>query len=104
MLIQVNSDHNVEVTESLADYFRTESTQTLHRFEEHVTRLEIHLRDENGAKGGADDKRCMIEARMEGHQPFAATCHEDTIQKAFHGALDKIKHALGKEMDKMKQH
>ncbi len=104
MLIQVNSDHNVEINEQLVEYLTTESNKSLSRFEEHVTRLEIHFRDENGAKGGADDKRCMIEARMEGHQPFVATCHEDTIQKAFHGAIDKIKHSLSKEMDKMKQH
>ena len=104
MTIQINSDHNVEVNESLTEYIKAEVAKSLHRFEEHVTRLEIHFRDENGAKGGADDKRCLIEARMEGHNPFAATCHEDTIQKAFHGAMDKVKHALSKEMDKMKQH
>lgn len=104
MTIQINSDKNIEITEELAAYFKAESSKSLRRFEEHLTRLEIHFRDENAAKGGADDKRCLIEARMEGHQPFAATCHEDTIQKAFQGATDKIKHALGKEMDKLKQH
>ena len=104
MIIQINSDNNVEVTEALTDYINAEVAKSLHRFEEQVTRLEIHFRDENGAKGGADDKRCLIEARMEGHNPFAATCHDDNIQKAFHGAIDKIKHSLSKEMDKLKQH
>jgi hypothetical protein len=35
--------------------------------------VEVHLSDENGKKGGSHDKRCMMEARLEGHQRGALT-------------------------------
>ena len=37
------------------------------RFSAHITRVEVHLGDENAGKRGSDDKRCMMEARLEGH-------------------------------------
>ena len=49
---------------------------------EHITRVEVHLSDENGKKGGSHDKRCMMEARLEGHQPIAVTHEAETIAQA----------------------
>jgi hypothetical protein len=47
-----------------------------------VTRLEVHLADENSDKFGINDKRCLIEARPVNMQPVAVTNHADT-EKAF---------------------
>ncbi len=38
-----------------------------------------------------NDKRCMLEARIEGMQPIAVTAHGDIIQEALKGALSKLK-------------
>ena len=38
-----------------------------------ITRIEVHLSDENSLKGGDHDKRCMLEARIAGMQPLAVT-------------------------------
>lgn len=36
-----------------------------------ISRVEVHLSDEDGKKGGQNDKRCMMEARLDGRQPAA---------------------------------
>ena len=94
MTIQINTDNNVENSARLKSYFTEELQKSLARFEDKVTRLEVHFTDENGDKFGLNDKRCVIEARPENMPPVAVTEHADTIEKAFSGALDKIKKVL----------
>ncbi|MGA9828885.1 MAG: HPF/RaiA family ribosome-associated protein, partial [Rhodanobacteraceae bacterium] len=62
----------------------------LGRFSNHITRVEVHLTDENANKSGEHDKRCVMEARFEGRQPIAVTDHAATLDKAIHGAIHKL--------------
>ncbi|MBF6609019.1 MAG: HPF/RaiA family ribosome-associated protein [Flavobacterium sp.] len=102
MLIQINTDNNIEGRERMEVYFRSVLEESLHRFEDHITRLEVHLGDENSEKFGTDDKRCMIEARLAGKQPIAVINHSDTTEKSFNGAIEKMKKVLATTFDKMK--
>ena len=102
MTVQINTDNNVEGHERLKTYIADELSSGLARFEDRITRLEVHLADENSDKSGVNDKRCVIEARPENLQPVAVTNHADTIEKAFHGALDKIKKVLETTFEKKK--
>jgi ribosome-associated translation inhibitor RaiA len=104
MKIQFNTDKNIEGHERLETYFTEELQKDLSRFEEKVTRVEVHLVDENGAKGGVNDKRCVIEARPAKLQPIAVTAHADTIEKAFFQAVEKIKKTLTSTLDKQHAH
>lgn len=104
MQIQFNTDKTVEGHERMQNHFSTEIEAKLKRFEDKITRLEIHVGDENSDKFGLDDKRCMIEARLAGINPIAVTHNADTIEKAFSGAADKIKKVLDTTFDKMKSH
>ncbi len=103
MKIQVNTDHNIEGHQGLNTYIQGLVESGLDRHSSHITRVEVHLTDENGGKTGPDDKKCVMEARLEGRQPFAVTCHADTTGKAAEGALDKllrmIDHTLEKQRD-----
>jgi ribosome-associated translation inhibitor RaiA len=104
MLVQINTDKNVEGHERLESYFSEELKKALSRFEDKVTRIEVHLGDENSEKSGVNDKRCLIEARPEKMQPVAVTNHADTIEKAFQGAMEKIKKVLETTFEKKKTH
>ncbi|HSD07576.1 HPF/RaiA family ribosome-associated protein [Flavobacterium sp.] len=105
MKVQINTDKNVEASDRLEAYFSGEIEKNLSRFEDKVTRVEVHFGDENSAKtGGGNDKRCLIEARPANMHPIAVTEHADSIEKAFHGALDKIKKTLKTTFDKQKVH
>ena len=73
MQIQVNSDNHIQSSIRLEEWVRTTIESTLERYEEDLTRVEVHLRDENGDKPGPHDLRCQLEARPKGHQPISVT-------------------------------
>lgn len=94
MTIQVNTDSNITGGEKLRVTLTTLISEELSRFSHQITRVEVHLSDENGPKEGQNDKRCLIEARLEGLKPIAVTCHANTHQQAVEGAVDKLKTSL----------
>ncbi len=91
MQVQINTDHNIEGREALADQVRGLVESALSRLSDHITRVEVHLSEENSAKkGGNDNMRCMMEARLEGRQPIAVTHWAATLDQAVGGASDKL--------------
>ena len=91
MIIQLNSDKNLVLHEEYRDKLNEQLSSELDRFSEYITRLEVHLSDENGAKFGMNDKRCLLEARQEGRQPVAVTEIAETYDMAITRAIDKLK-------------
>jgi ribosome-associated translation inhibitor RaiA len=101
MQVNVNTDHNIEGHESLAERVSTTVRSALGSLGEHITRVEVHLSDENSdKKGGADAIRCVMEARPERHPPVAVTHHGASVAAAVDGATEKlsrlIEHTLGR--------
>lgn len=104
MQIQVNTDDHIEGREALIARVEAAVASALDRFSAHITRLEIHLGDENGDKSGQDDKRCMIEARLQGRQPIAVTSHAATLDQAVSGATNKLKRSLDDTLEQLRGH
>ena len=102
MIILVNTDNQIEGKEELNTYITNLFNEKLARFDAHLTRIEVHLSDENGGKAGADDKKCNIEARLEGFEPIFASAQSDQISLAIHEALQKIKRGIEHHLDKVK--
>ena len=94
MQIQISTTNDVKGSESFDDYAKRAVESGLSHFSGRITRVEVHLADENGHKHGADDKRCSMEARAEGRKPTAVTHHAPTFELAVDGAAHKLKHAL----------
>jgi len=94
MQIQVNSDNHIESSIRLEEWVRTTVESTLERYDEDLTRVEVHIRDENGDKPGPHDIRCQMEARPKGHQPISVTHKADSLAQAVDGAAVKLDHAL----------
>lgn len=90
MQIQINTDHHIEGHEALVAWATGEVKTALGRHSDHITRVEVHLSDENGHKTGQSDKRCVMEARLEGRQPMAVTHHAENLHQAVTGAADKL--------------
>jgi hypothetical protein len=101
MNIQVNTDKNITGTETLVGFVRDQIQNSLSNFNDKITRVEVHLGDENSHKEGSRDKRCMIEARLERLQPIAVTEQADTIEQAVAGAAGKIKRAIQNSIGKL---
>lgn len=104
MQIQIHTDKNIEGREALAAHIQGVVEQSLSRFSTRITRIEVHLGDENGAKSGTDDKRCMIEARVEHRQPSAVTHHAATLHQAVQGAAEKMRRALESSFGRVEDH
>jgi ribosome-associated translation inhibitor RaiA len=105
MQIQVNTDNHIQNDERLTEFARDAVTGALDRFQDRVTRVEVHFGDENGAgKHAGDDKRCTLEARLAGLQPMAVTHRASSVKDALSGALDKLEKVLNgiaeKDQDK----
>ena len=85
-------------------FLSNEIKNELARFYEIVTRIEVHVSDENGNKSTPNDKKCVIEARVEKKQPFAVTATADSPEKAFFEALEKMQRVLDTTLEKIKEH
>jgi hypothetical protein len=92
--IQVNTDDNIEGRDELAGQIEAEVSATLSRFSDQITRVEVHLSDENAGKSGSADKRCLIEARPAGRQPIAVSHEGATLEEAYRGAAKKLRSSL----------
>ncbi len=90
MQIQVHTDKNVNVNDGMVQRIEAELESALSRFSDHITRVEIHLGDENAAKSSDADKRCMMVARPAGKQPVAVTHHAASVGEACSGAVHKL--------------
>ena len=90
MQIQINTDHNIAGHEALASHVSGLVENVLSHVSDHITRVEVHLSDENGNKGGVNEKRCVMEARLEGRHPVAVTHQATTVEQAVEGAVHKL--------------
>jgi hypothetical protein len=94
MQVQVRADSSIHANDSLTQAVETTVTDAVRRWTSRVTRVEVHLSDVNRHKGGADDKRCLMEARLGGLQPIAVTHLAGTLPEAIDGAAEKLKKTL----------
>jgi hypothetical protein len=98
--VLINTDHSVADFDTLSAHVNAVVGEALNHHREHITRVEVHLGDENGAKAGPDDKRCMMEARLEHWPPIAVTHHADSVESAVSGAAralaKAVDHAIGR--------
>jgi hypothetical protein len=104
MIVQFNTDHNITASETMSAGVIARITDELSHYSSHITRVEAHLTEENGHKEGVHDKRCVLEARVEGHNPIAVTNHAANNHEAVGGAISKLKSALETVIGKARNH
>ena len=102
MQVQVHTDDHIQGGESLAQWISDECKSRLARFQDHITRLEVFLTDVDAGKSGANDKRCRIEARVNGRQPVTVSDEADKMANAFIGASDKLARAIDADLGRAK--
>lgn len=94
MKIQFNTGNNIHASQKLTEPLIALIDDGLSRYSHQITRVEAHLTDVDGNKDGPNDKRCMLEARVEGRPPIAVTNTADTHEQAVNGAVDKLMASL----------
>ncbi|CAN5647755.1 hypothetical protein BH23DEI1_BH23DEI1_24310 [soil metagenome] len=104
MQIQVNTDRNIEGNEAMTQFVESVVESALDRFSAQITRVEVHLSDQNSnKKGGGDDIRCMMEARLAGLQPIAVTHSAATMEEAADGAAGKMQRSLESTLGRLNE-
>ena len=103
MQVHTNTDRHITGSDRLSTHITALVIGALGRFSEQITRVEVHLSDENGAKGGADDIRCMMEARLEGRPPTAVTHQAATVNEAAEGAAAKLARAIASTLGRLRE-
>lgn len=105
MKILINTDKNIEANASLAHSVEAILEQALVRFSDRITRIEVHLSDEDStAKSGVADMRCLLEIRMATHQPASVSEQAQTIDQAVRGAAHKMVSSLESDLGKLGSH
>lgn len=104
MQFQFNSDSSVMGTENVAERIENQVREKIARFEDRLTRLEVHVSDENARKGGGDDKTCMIEARPRGGKPIGVTEHAGDVDAAARKAASTMAQRLERVFGKGSRH
>ena len=102
MQIQINTDSNIESDAELVRQIKAVISDSLDRFSEQVTRVEVHLSDQNSDKKfGNEDIRCQLEARLAGLQPISVSDRADTFERAVDGAVEKLMRSLDSTLGRM---
>jgi ribosome-associated translation inhibitor RaiA len=101
MQIQINSDHHIVASPELASRIQSLVRDTLDRYSDRITRVEVHLNDLNGTKGGGSDKRCLMEARLSGLGPVDVNHEAENVELAIDGAMEKLERAIEHKLGKV---
>lgn len=100
MQIQVNTDNTIEGRERLIEQVEAIVSEGLSRFSDRLSRVEIHLSDVNGNRGG-NDKHCVLEARPNGMGPLVTTDQADTVDKVVRATTRKMVSSLDTTFGKL---
>jgi len=104
MTIQFNTDKTINGDERTTSYYTNLISEELSKYGSHITRIEVHVSDENGPKEGNNAIRCLMEVRLEGKQPTAVTNQSNSVMLAVSGAIQKMKAILESSLERNSKH
>jgi len=104
MRIQINHDDHIRPSAARSQEIEATVRSALNRFGETITWVQVHLRDENGPRFAADDKRCLIEARVAHRDPIAVSHRATDVQQAVSGAASKLRRTIDQALERQRSH
>ncbi len=99
MKIQINYG-DIDGSDALAERVTQAIEAALARFNDRITRVEVHLRDDKQKRRGPDDKRCLMEARPAGDSPLAVEARGDDIYDAVKTCADRLERAVARKFER----
>lgn len=101
MTIQFNTDHHFHFSAEHRAPFIELIKEELGRFSDQITRVEVHLSDEDSSKNSKNDIKCLMEARMAGREPVVVSNLANSKHEAIEGAIEKLKNSLDSIVGRM---
>lgn len=100
MDIHVSTDNTINGDARVIEVAKDAVTHDLGHMSDWLTRVEVHLKDQNADKKGPVHIRCMMEARPRGLAPLSAHAEAPDIPTALKGAASTLRGRLGSLQDK----
>lgn len=94
MQINVNTDNTINKHQGLDEHVDSVVRSSIGRFGDHVTRVDVHLSNENKEKKADGGNSCMLEARLAGVAPIVIHEHATDLHQAINNAGSKLARAL----------
>ncbi len=91
--LQTSSAIEAWVHRKLAGAFRRHGSK--------MTAVEVHFEDVNGPKHGAEDARCVMEARVNGRLPVAVQARARDLYAAIDAAAHKLDAAIARVVERI---
>jgi hypothetical protein len=96
MDFQFNTSNDITGDDDIRARIETSVRGKLERLTDQLTRIELHLQDANGPRGGTD-KVATLEARPRGSDPITVTATAPTVDAAAADAASKLLTAFDRE-------
>lgn len=104
MQVIVNTDSNIDGTVRTAGELETIVEDSLSRYRERLTRVEVHLSDASAGHSRPDDIECTLEARPAGSTPLVVTEKAGAVEAALTRALHTMHRLLETHFGKLDHH
>lgn len=102
MQVQIHTN-GIANSDALNARLQQELEAALRIYSDQITRIEAHLHDDNGPKHG-NDKRCLLEIRLAGHQPLAVESASDDMYLSITQATGKAQRAVRNKIERHEAH
>jgi ribosome-associated translation inhibitor RaiA len=101
MKILITTDNHIVMKRERSQAVESEIDGAIERFERQLSRLEVHLSDQNADKGGDREIKCVIDAHIDGMKTVTATEYAATVDEAITGATEEMKRLLESTFSKV---
>lgn len=101
MQINVNTDNTIAKHQGLDEHVEGVVRAAIGRFGEQVTRVDVHLSNENKEKKADGGQYCMMEARVAGYAPVVVNEHSADLHQAVQNAGSKLARALDSALGRL---
>ncbi|MCU0711337.1 MAG: HPF/RaiA family ribosome-associated protein [Pirellula sp.] len=104
MQILINTDNHINASDAFNEKVAELLRERFRRFDDRITRIEVHFNDENSsAKSYGNDKRCVLEVRMNGMNPLAVTANTSEVMSSLRSAIDKMRSQIDSTLGRLEE-
>lgn len=92
---------NLQTSPAIEAWVRRKLAGPSRRYGRRMTAVDVHFEDVNGPKHGADDARCVMEARVNGRGPLTVRARAADLYAAIDTAARKLEAALARAVERI---
>jgi ribosome-associated translation inhibitor RaiA len=94
MQIHINTDNTIDGHAPLTTHAEAVVNETLSRFSERISHVEVHLSTVNDHKKTGGEFHCLMDAQIVGHQPIVASETASSVHQAIRGAAERLRKTI----------